>query len=86
MRNSASFDLLATPRAQWHHRGDFVRTVIATGNDPSALTAHAETGHINSVLIYTHFAFDVREEPLENRSIPLGNRFHRRDEIGRAHV
>ena len=81
LRSSASFDLPATPRAQWHHRGDFVGAVIATGNDPGALTAHAETGHINPVLIDTHYAFDVREEPLENRSIPLGNRLHRRDEI-----
>ena len=80
LRSSASFDLPATPRAQWHHRGDFVGAVIATGNDPGALTAHAETGDVNPVFINTHFTFDVRKEPFEDSSIPLGNRFHRRDE------
>ena len=80
LRRSASFDLPATPHAQWHHLGDFIGAVIATGNNPGALTAHAETGHINQVLFDTHFAFAVRNEPPEDPSIPLGNRFHRRDE------
>ena len=80
LRSSASLDLPATPRAQWHHRGDFVGAVIATGNDPGALATHAETGDVNPVLIDTHFAFDVHEKPLENCGIPLGDWFHRRDE------
>ena len=72
--------VVTTPSTQWHHRCQFVAYAFSAPDMPGSLAAHAESGDINSLLIDTHFAFDMFVEPAEFPGIPCRDRFHWRHE------